>query len=153
MIRRLEAHHLRRLIWLVATVLATSAVLATADVAQSAPPREPPAAGEHRGRIGLADPIVIGEREQIPLFINPGRQVISPGDEVLVSVGDPWRRADLSWSATWADDSDSEAGSFSSYSGAFVRYTAPDWPGDVKIVVYGEIGYRSGTGVAKLFVR
>jgi len=134
-----------QLIWLIVAVLSAVVVLAPAETAQGASPPTT-LSNDDVIQVSLGRPVPdLQQTLTIPLYVNPSRRVLNPGDEVLLSVGDDWLQASLTWDSSWASD-DSWAGGLSATRGPYVYFTAPYDSGRVAITVNGRLYGRSGSG-------
>jgi hypothetical protein len=145
----------RRLAWLAATMLAAAVLLGTGGSAHGA---SPPvlADGSRLGDLARPRLLTVARQccpERIPMFVNPSRRTLYPGEQVLLSVGDDWLRATLSWEASWASGSLASPGWLSATRGPYVTYTAPNRAGEVYVVVSGSYYGRSGMGTATFFIQ
>jgi hypothetical protein len=140
-----------RLLWLPAAVLAVVVLLTSGDVAQAASATTRPDLGEARDPVRVVAQQCCSER--IPLYVNPSRRVLYPGEQVLLSVGDDWLKATLTWDGSWVSGNLAPAGWLSTSRGPYVTYTAPYGAGDVNIVVSGSLYGRTGLGVATFSIQ
>ncbi len=83
----------------------------------------------------------------IPLGLNPSKDTLNPGDQVVISVvSEEWQTADLAWTLTSQDPKALPApGKLSATKGPTVSYIAPDGSGRVKVLVNGTIKGRVGS--------
>ncbi|MDP8924176.1 MAG: hypothetical protein M3O34_15035 [Chloroflexota bacterium] len=95
---------------------------------------------------GAPDEAIRQDADEIAIFVNPARTILYPGERVLLSVGDSWLTANLTWEGRIVWGNLDSAGIFSSEPGPFVTYTAPSGHGDVEIRVAGMRNGRPGAG-------
>jgi hypothetical protein len=149
-----RAHRPRQINWLVAAILSAVCLLATSGVALGAPQRGASDGALVHGQSWLPGPAVSQQPDAtIPMFVNPSRRVLYPGEQVLVSVGDDWLRANLTWDTIWSSGNPFDAGVLSAVRGPYVQYTAPYVGGYVQVVVRGTAAGRSGVGFVEFYVQ
>lgn len=83
----------------------------------------------------------------IPLSLNPSKTILSPGEQVVISViPEEWQAAELTWELASKDLS--VPGTLSASTGPTVVYTAPEGSGEVNISVRGRT--KEGVGSASI---
>ena len=105
-----------------------------------------------RPTIGAPTEAIRQESDVIPIFVNPARTVLYPGERVLLAVGGAWVTAELTLEGWILSGNLRSAGTFVPGPGPFVTYRAPSGRGDVEIAVTGICNGTAGSGTVRFAV-